>query len=362
MNGFYDRRKVIRGMGAGAVALTLTPGAGWAQSWPRRPITLVIGYSEGGGTDTIIRAIGRALEKHLKVNIRAVNQPGAAGALAAEAVLGKGNDGYWMFGAADYNKIYRVQGYSKKAPWLEWQFLKVGRSVPAWAVAPDSQFKTLADVVEAARASPGTIRISNAGVGSIWHEATLVALERGTGAKFSHVPYTGGAPAALAVLQGEVDVVGSGVHEQVEYLRTGKLRNLGVFRREPLVVAGVAEPLPPVTASIPGAADLGLIQGVYAVAIRRDTPKEILTVVQDAVKAAVDDPDFKSVLENRVMYPEFKTGEEVDREAALFEAVTSWLFFEQKMQGVKHNPQDLGIPRPEEFEKWWPPEGYKPVL
>lgn len=357
-----SRRDIIKGFGAGAVALTLTPGAAWAQSWPRRPVTLIIGYAEGGGTDTIIRAVARALEKNLKVSIRAVNQPGAAGALAAEAVSGKGSDGYWMLGAADYNKIYRLQGYSKQAPWQEWQFLKIGRSVPAWAVAPQSPFKSLADVVEAGRTKPGSVRISNAGMGSIWHEATLVALERGTGAKFTHVPYNGGAPAALAVLQGEVDVVASGVHEQVEYLRSSKLRNLGVFRNEPLVVAGVSEPLAPVTASVPGAADLGLIQGVYAVAIRRDTPAAILTAVQAAVKSAVEDPDFKSVLESRVMYPEFKSGEEADRESALFEAVTSWLFFDQKMQGVKHTPEELGMPRPENFAKWWPPQGYKPVL
>jgi tripartite-type tricarboxylate transporter receptor subunit TctC len=357
-----NRRDLLKGLVAGAAVLTFMPNKGWAANWPRRPITLVIQYSEGGGTDTIIRAIARAMEKKLGVSLRAVNQPGAGGALATEFVAQKESDGNWLLGGADYNKIFRVLGYTEKAPWMEWQFMKVGRSVPAWAVAPNSRFKTLTEVVEAGRANPGTIRISNAGIGTIWHEATLVALERKTGAKFVHVPYDGGATATLAILQGEADVVGSGVHEQVEYLRSGKIRNLAVFRTEPLAVDGLAEPLRPVSEFVPTATEIGLIQGVYEVAIKRDVPKEVLEALQNAVRSAVQDPDFVATLRNRVMFPEFKSGEEADKEAALFESVTSWLYVDNGMQGLKKNPKDVGIPRPEEFEKWWPPKDYKAVL
>lgn len=356
------RRDVLKGVGGGAAVLMLSPKPGNAGSWPRQPITIVIQYAEGGGTDTIIRAITRSLGKRLGANIRAVNQPGAAGALASEAVAQKGTDGYWLLGGADYNKIHRVFGYTDKAPWMEWQFFKVGRSVPAWAVAPNSAFKSLADVVQAGRERPGTVKIANAGVGTIWHEATLVALERDTGAKFVHVPYDGGAPAVLSILQGETDLVASGLHEQVEFLRTGKVRNLAVFRAEPLDVKGVSQPLRPVTEALPRAADLGLIQGVYMIAMRRDAPREIVSAVRDAVQDAVRDPSFVEILNNRVMFPEFKAVEEADREAALFESVTSWLYYDNKLEGLKKSPADIGIPRPEDFAKYWPPQGYKPVL
>jgi tripartite-type tricarboxylate transporter receptor subunit TctC len=361
MNG-TSRRDVIKGLGGGAVLLTIAPKSAAAADWPRRPITLVIQYSEGGGTDTIIRALARSLEKSLKVNIRAVNQPGAGGAIATDFVKDKNPDGYWLLGGAEYNKFFRVLGYAKTAPWLEWQFMKVGRSLPAWAVAPSSPFKTIGDVVAAGKEKPGTIRIANAGIGTIWHEATLVALERGTGAKFVHVPYDSGAAAALAVLQGEADVTGSGVHEQVDLLRTGKIRNLAVFLTEPLVIDGIADPLQPVTASVATAADLGLIGGVYGVAIRRDAPKDVLVTLQDAVRTAVADPDFTAVLKGRVMFPEFKSAEAADKEAALFESVTSWSYFDNKMAGLKATPEELGIVRPADFEQWWPPKGYAPVL
>ncbi|MCG8558497.1 MAG: tripartite tricarboxylate transporter substrate binding protein [Hyphomicrobiales bacterium] len=357
-----SRRDVLAGMGAGFAVLTLDPLPGLAAGWGKRPITLVIQYSEGGGTDTIIRSLGQALEKQLGVNIRAVNQPGAVGSVATQFVKSKPASGQWMLGGAEYNKFFRVLGYGDDAPWRTWQFLKVGTSIPAWGVAPNSRFKSLADVIEAAKAQPGKIKISNAGIGSIWHEATLVALERGTGAKFTHVPYKGGAPATLAVLQGEADVVASGVHEQIEYIRSGKVRNLAVFKDKPLAVPGVTEPLTPVSKDVPSAVELGLLHGVYAVGLKRDTDPEIVRKVHDAVKKAVDDPAFVKVLQGRVMFPEFKGGAEADREAALFESITSWLFWDQKMASVKRNPADLGIPRPGDFAAWWPPKDYKPVL
>lgn len=357
-----NRREVLAGIGGGAALLVLSPKGALAQDYPRRPITLVIQYAEGGGTDTIMRSLAKALEKQFDVSIRAVNQPGAVGAVATQFVEAKPADGNWLLGGAEYNKFFRVLGHATEAPWMTWQFYKVGTSIPAWGVKPDSPYKSLADVVADAKARPGEVKISNAGIGSVWHEATIVALEDATGAKFTHVPYQGGAPDTLAVLQGEADVVASGVHEQVEYIRGGEVRNLAVFRDAPLEVEGIAEPLTPVTADIPGAADLGILSGVYMVGARRDTPKEILVVLEEAIAKAVEDPEFVALLKSRVLSPEFKTGEAVDREAALFESITSWLYWDQQMPAAKVNPADLGIPRPSEFAAYWPPEGYEPAL
>ena len=357
-----NRRQMLTAAGASGLVMTLTPRDAQAQGWPEKPITLVIQYGAGGGTDTIIRALAAALEKQFTVGLRAVNQPGAGGALAAENVLGRRPDGYWLLGNADYNKFFRVLGYSQEAPWKTWQFYKIGRSLPAWAVPMDSPFQTLADVVEAAKADPGSVRISNSGIGTVWHEATLVALEYPTGAEFNHIPYQGGAPAALAALQGESDVVASGIQEQVEYLRSGQLRNIGVFLNEPLEVEGVDEPLQPVTDAIPGADEIGLIQGVYALAVQRDAPQEVHDMLRTAVAEAVKDETFASILANRIMFPEFKTGEEADREAALFESVTSWLYYDNGMEGLQSTPKELGIPRPQDFAASWPPEEYDPTF
>ena len=356
-----NRREFLAGLGAGFTVLTFTPAVASA-NWPRRPVTLVIQYAEGGGTDTIMRSLAQALEKQLGVSVRAVNQPGAVGSVATQFVKSKPSSGDWMLGGAEFNKFFRVMGFTDEAPWKTWQFFKAGSSIPAWGVAPDSPFQSLADVVAAGKEKPLDIKISNAGIGSIWHEATLVALERGTGAKFTHIPYKGGAPATLAVLQGEADVVASGVHEQIEYIRSGQVRNLAVFKDAPLKIPGVDEPLAPVTKDVPSAADLGLLQGVYAVGIKRDTDPEIIRTVHDAVKKAVDDPAFVEVLENRVLFPEFKSGADVDREAALFESISSWLFWDLQMDSAKKNPAELGIPKPDDFAAWWPPEDYTPAL
>ena len=68
------------------------------------------------------------------------------------------------------------------------------------------------------------------------------------------------------------------------------------------------------------------------------------------------------MLENRVLFPEFKSGTDVDREAALFESISSWLFWDLQMDSAKKNPAELGIPKPDDFAAWWPPEDYTPAL
>lgn len=358
----FTRRKLLKAGAAGAIALTLQPKSVLASAWPRRPITIVIQYGAGGGTDTIVRALGKALEKSFTVGVRAVNQPGAGGALAAEAVLGRKPDGYWLLGGVDYNKFFRVMGYAQTAPWKDWQFIKVGSALPAWAVTPKSPFKTMADVIKAAKSDPRSVRISNAGIGGVWHEASLLALEQSTGARFTHVPYGGGAPAAVAVLQGEVDVVANGVHEQVEYLRTGKLRSLGVYLTKPLAVDGLDDPLPAITESVPTAADLGVLHAVFCIGIRRNAEPEIIRTLSDALKQAVSDEGFNSVLGKKMIFPEFMTGSDADRDAARMESITSWLYHDIKMAGAKHNPKELGIPRPEDFNSYWPPRDYSSLL
>ncbi len=81
-----------------------------------------------------------------------------------------------------------------------------------------------------------------------------------------------------------------------------------------------------------------------------------------AVAEAVADEGFAEVLANRVMFPEFLTGEEVDREAALFESVTSWLYHDNGLEGLQKTPEEVGIPRPADFAASWPPADYKPTF
>ena len=91
-------------------------------------------------------------------------------------------------------------------------------------------------------------------------------------------------------------------------------------------------------------------------------PVAILEKIKDAFVAAVNSPEFGNHLKKKYFFKDLVVGEAADRMAALRESMTAWLFWDLKVEGVKVNPADLGIPRPEDFDKWWPPKGYTPRL
>jgi len=329
--------------------------------WPgNKPITVVIQYKAGGGTDVLTRAYTKAMEKSLGTTVNAVNRPGAVGALAMDFVNSKPADGYWWLGASQFSKPLRVMGYTKLNGYENWQYYKIASGIQGWAVRADSPFKTMADFLKAAKANPGKYSISNSGVGGIWNEGNQIMI-KAAGIKVREVPYKGGAPAALACLQGEVDVTGSGIHETVEHIKAGKLRNLAAFTKEPITLDN-GMVLRPITDYIPSLASYAPFGSEYTLGVKRETPVEVLEKIKKAFIAASNDPGFNALLKKKVFFKSLALGEDADRMAALRESVTAWLFWDLKLEGVKVNPADLGIPRPEDFDKWWPPKGYSPRI
>ncbi len=329
-------------------------------AWPERPITVVIQYKAGGGTDMLTRAYTKAMENVLGVTINAINRPGAVGALAMDFVYAKPADGYWWLGGSQFSKPLRVMGHTKLSPWKDWQYYKCASGLQAWAVTADSPFKTLADFLDAARKSPGKYTMSNSGVGGIWNEGNELLVKEAK-IKIRQIAYKGGAPAVLACLQGEVDVAGSGLHEQIEFIRAGKLRNLAVFVKEPITLKD-GKVLRPVTDSVPGLGKFAPFGSEYTLGVRRESPVEALEKIKRAFIGAVGSPEFGGLLDKKFFFKAIALGEEADRMAALRESVTAWLFWDLKVEGAKVNPADLGIPRPEDFDAWWPPKGYKPRI
>ncbi|MBT3551657.1 MAG: hypothetical protein HOO19_09960 [Rhodospirillaceae bacterium] len=160
-------KTTITSLAMGAAVWTM--GAADARAeWPERPITVVVMYPAGGGTDTVIRTIANEMAKSTGWKINVINKPGAVGGVATSYVLGKKDDGYTWMGAANYNKFVRVMGHSKSQAWKDWQYMQAANSRASWAVRPDSKFKTFADIIAAAKANPGKITISTSGQGGLW--------------------------------------------------------------------------------------------------------------------------------------------------------------------------------------------------
>ena len=363
-NKLITRRNMLLGSAASFVALEISMNSNpvFASNWPGKPITVVIMYGAGGGTDTITRVLVDDMAKTTGWNIKAINKPGAVGGVATKYVASQKDDGYTILGAANYNKFVRVMGHmpANEKPWENWVFMQAANSLASWSVRADSPFKTFEDVVKAAKAKPGSISISTSGTGGLWHELALLVSDA-AGIKLKFVPYKGGKKATLAGLQGETDIAGGGVHEHVSLIRSGKLRNLQQTGREDLNVDGIN--LKSIGNILPSTKSFLPFGGCYNLIMHRSTPPEVIKLVTNAYKKAVSSEKFMSIAKKKFFDIDVKFGEAADKRAAQLETMTVHTFnkyADQIGKKVKSH-KELGLPTPENFENWWPPKGYKPI-
>jgi len=346
---------VVIGLALAVAAFGATPVAA---QWPERPITLVVMYGAGGGTDVVLRTLAAEMSASMGWRINVINRPGAAGSLATRYVLNKRNDGYTLLGSSSFGKFARISGDGESRSWTDWYYLQAGTNLASWSVRPGSPYKTFADVVAAAKANPGEITISTSGTGGLWHEmAASVALAAGIELKY--VPYSGGQSATLAGLNGEVDIAGGGVHEHMQFVDAGQLITLQQTSAADIVTPG-GEVMPSLVNFIPEIEDLLPPNGTYDIGIRRDTPIELVRELQRAFLAAVDSQNVRDVFEQRNFVIDVLVGEQADRRAAQLEVISADTFETLNIPGAR-TADELDLPKPEDFDTWWPPEGYEPL-
>ena len=359
-----DRRHFLAG--AAGVAATgafeiIIPGSALAAGYGKKPITVVVMYGAGGGTDTIMRAIAKEMAKAKGWRVNVINKPGAVGGIATKFVAEKAADGYTILGGANYNKFVRVMGHNDQVPWENWTFFQAAASLASWSVRPDSPFKTFQDVVAAAKKDPGKVSISTSGTGGLWHELALIVGDA-AGIKLKYVPYKGGKAATLAGLQGETDIAGGGVHEHIELLRAGKLRNLQQTGPDDIDVPGYGK-MPSIGSLVPKLKPVLPVGGTYNFIVRRDTPLDVLKEIKSAFLEAIKGDSFQAIVKKKYFLNDVRTGEAADRRAAELEAITAATFYNYRDQigAPVKTAKELGLPSPEDFDKWWPPKGYKPL-
>jgi len=354
----FGRRQFLGAAGAAAVTpFIVSPKSASAAGWPERAITTVVMYGAGGGTDTVLRTIAAEMVKNTGWDINVINKPGAVGGVATNFMLGKPADGYWWLGAANYNKFVRVMGHSDSVAWEDWQYFQGGNSLAAWSVRPESPYQTVEDVFEDARKRPGQISISTSGTGGIWHELAAIVSEAAE-INLKFVPYKGGKPATLAGLQGEVDIAGGGVHEHIEHVRAGNLRML-----QQTGAKGVGK-LRSIGDAIPDLKPLLPLGGIYNLALKRDTPVEILKQIAVSWEKAFQSDAWNAVAKQKFFETDVRIGEAADRRAAQVECLTADTFtrIQEHIGKPVRGTAELGLPNPKEFDTWWPPKGYKPRM
>jgi tripartite-type tricarboxylate transporter receptor subunit TctC len=360
-NDGIRRREFVAGAAAASALLIVGPRGASAAKWPEKPINIVIMYAPGGGTDVVLRVVAKEMAAAKGWTIEPINKPGAVGGIATNYVLQQPGDGYTLLGAANYNKFVRVMGHTKSKLWEDWTILQGGNSLASWSVADGSPLKTVDDMVKFAKENPGRLTVSSSGTGGIWHEVGLLVSDQ-LGIRPQFVPYKGGKPATLAGLQGETMIAGGGVHEHVELLRDGKLRNLFHTGSADIKLPD-GKVLKSIGSLVPSTKPLLPAGGIYNLMMRRTVPAEVQREITDAFTKAIKSDAFKQIAERQFFEIEIVTGEAADKKAAKLEALTVDVFnrYKDQIGAPVKSAQELGLPAPKDFDTWWPPKGYKAV-
>jgi tripartite-type tricarboxylate transporter receptor subunit TctC len=265
-----------------------------AQTYPSKPIRLIVPYPAGGGTDFFARLVGTKMAELLSQPVIIENKPGAATNLGADFVAKAQPDGYTIL-LGDVATFAANQSLYKKIPFdFERDFAPISltaRFVTVLLVNPNKlKANTVADVIAAAKAEPGEIGIAHAGVGNPFHLASVL-FQQAAGIKLNEIPYRGAAPAIQDLVAGAVPLMFVDYATARSHIAAGTLKALGVAAAtERAELPGV----PPV-ATTPGLAGFEAWpwQGFVAPA---KTPAEIIAKLHDTYVAAVNDPVVRQKL------------------------------------------------------------------
>jgi tripartite-type tricarboxylate transporter receptor subunit TctC len=283
------RRKVLS-LAALACAWPAVLRIAWAQTYPTRPVRVIVGFAPGGSADILARLMGQWLSEQLGQQFIVENRTGAGTNIATEAVTRAAADGYTLLLVTASNFINATL-YEK----LNFNFMRdidpvvlLSREPNVMVVHPSVPANTVPEFIAIARANPGKITMASGGNGAPSHvTGELFKIE--TGVDLVHVPYRGAGPALSDLLAGQVQVYFAPMSAAVEYIRAGKLRALGVTgatRSEALTnVPAVNEFVPGFEAS-----------QWYGIGAPRNTPAEIVERLNMEANAVISNSMVKARL------------------------------------------------------------------
>ena len=213
-----------------ALAAAFSSGPALAQAWPAKPIKLIVPFPAGGGTDIIGREVAQKVAGATGWTIVVDNKPGSGGNLGVDATAKSPADGYTLVLGQTSNLAINPTLYSKLPydPVKDLVPVSLVASAPlVIVVAADSPYKTLADVVAAARSKPLALNYATSGNGTVAHLATEL-FQRTAGVQLTHVPYKGAAQGATDLIGGQVQLYVSSVPTLIGHIKNGKMRALAV--------------------------------------------------------------------------------------------------------------------------------------
>lgn len=264
------------------------------EKYPNRPITIVAPFPPGGVADLTARPVAAAMEKVLKNPVVVVNKTGAAGAVGMSFVANSKPDGYTLLMALSSISIIPEADklFERKPAYTMDQLMPIAlisADPTIFVVNASRPWKSVKEFVDDAKKRPGEISFSSSGVYGTLHMATEM-FSHAAGIQLKHVPYAGAGPALTAILGGHVDTLASGPSVVIPQIKAGKIRPLAGWGAKR--VAALPE--------VPTFKELGydiefyIWAGLFA---PKGTPAPVMKTIREAVKQAVETPEFKAAME-----------------------------------------------------------------
>ncbi len=263
----------------------------WAETYPSKPIRIIVPYEPGGGVDIMARLLGRNLSQVANQNIIIENRPGGGGVVGTQALVSANPDGYsLMLGST--SPVVIAPFLVKK---LSYNPNKDLQPVCLIAINPavllvnnNSKFNSLKDILTEAKARPGLLTFSSSGIGGTSHLAATL-LKVMADVEMQHIAYKGTGPATLAVLSGEVDITFADLIAGIKFIKNGQLKAIAITSKERM---SILDSVPAVSETIPDYA-AGVWTGVFAPA---KTPPEIINQLNKLVNKAIKSPEMMKSL------------------------------------------------------------------
>ena len=285
----FSRRRFLH-LAAGAVALPAASCSALAQTYPSRPVRLIVGFPAGGVGDTLARVVGQSLSERIGQPIVIENRAGAATNLATEAVVRAAPDGHTLLWITAANTI-NASLYDK----LSFNFIRdivpvasVVRGPGVMEINPAVPARSIPEFIAHAKANPGKINLASSGPGTVSHVAGEL-FKMMAGIDMLHVPYRGAAPALTDLISGQVQVMILPIIASIEHIKAGRLRALGVTTATRL---DVMPEIPTVAEFLPGYE----VSDWTGIGVPRGTPTDIVNRLDREINAVLADPKVKARL------------------------------------------------------------------
>jgi len=263
-------------------------------AYPEKNISGIVQWGAGGGTDSLMRPLASLAEKELGKSIVVENKTGGTGSIATQYVYAKNADGYTLLMGAENPQLYTALKildltYADFEP----VFL-IGDETVGIAVSKNSPYKTLTEIIEAAKKEPGALTLSTTGTGGLpWEVGSFITAL--TGATFSQIPYDSDATARAAVLGGECDFTVVKVQSGIEEYKSGDLRFLAMLSKSPVPQM---ESVPLITAEYPDFEQYLPWGPFYGVFVKKGTDPAVIATLGKAFEKAYQSDTYQKVLKD----------------------------------------------------------------